>query len=228
MTQLVRGDGQRGPVGAGQSAVRDGGGEPVADPHRSESAATLDEQEVGRATLTWVRQASLGAAVGHPGVEGRDGVGVQGHGPFRGQLPERDPKPGAGGAVVDHGVQRQVEGLTDAQTCTSQQDQNGAGRLSMSMIAVWTTASMSGGTARGRARGSLEMSGGEQQPTGGPGVPAPQGDVVEEVAHGEHGGVDHRRADLAEARFAAAPGPLGGVPGHERLEMFATAAVGTR
>ena len=97
--------------------------------------------------------------VGEPVVEGFEGGVVDGDGAFVVQLAERDPQPGAVGAVVDEVVELEVEELTDAQPGVTQHGDGDAGEPVVEVgDGGHDGGSMSGGSARGSVSGWRGMS----------------------------------------------------------------------
>ncbi|MCR6492089.1 hypothetical protein [Cellulomonas sp. P24] len=108
---------------------------------------------------------------------------VQGDHAFGGELAERDTQPGPGSGVVDDGVELEVEQFPDAQARAAQHGQPGAGER---VVQLGNGAHQCGVDVgcEGAGQGTVELGdvGGEDESAGRCLVPAPGGDVVQEVA----------------------------------------------
>jgi hypothetical protein len=181
-----------------------GGQQPVAEPGRAEAAATGGEQEVGERPGPRVWDRPVRSSLRGPLVECGQRGSVEGDHAFGGELAERDPQPGPGHAVADDAADFQVEELTDAQARAAQDGQADAGED----VVQADDGAHDGGIGvgwqgRGQRLAELGDVSGEHQPAGRCFGPAPGGDVVEHVAHGEHRGLGHRHGDGAAFPAAA-------------------------
>jgi len=127
VTELVGGDPQRRLARGGEAGGGDRLLEPAAQPEAGQAPAALHEQKVGRAAVARVRQGALRAALGHPGVHGHQGLGVQGDHPLGAELAERHLDPGAMAGRVPQAVELQVQQLAKAHAGAAQDRQPAAG-----------------------------------------------------------------------------------------------------
>jgi len=74
----------------------------------------FEEQELSQPAVAGVRQCTLAAPLGDPGVDHLDGVGVQRHHAFGVQLADWHSQPGAVPGEVQQTVQFQVEQFAHA------------------------------------------------------------------------------------------------------------------
>lgn len=134
-------------------------------------------------------------------------------------LPRGTPQPGAGRTVVDDAVELEVEQLAEAQAGAWEHDESAAGEGVLELVDGAHQRGVVVGNQRARQR-PLETGdgGGEHELVAGLFGPAPQGDVVEEVADREQGGVRDGGRDRLAARDPAAS-EAGGVVAQERLDV---------
>jgi len=113
--QLVRGDVERPPAGAGQAGRCRGAAQAGADAPGFQSSAVVGEQEVGGVAGARVWVWPLLASVVGPGVQRGHGVRVERNGALGAELAQWHAQPGAGRPVVDDAAEFEVEALAQAQ-----------------------------------------------------------------------------------------------------------------
>ena len=128
MAQMVRGDTARLPAETTQAGVSGGAIEAVAETEWGKAPSPLHEQEVDRLAVARMRQGPLDAAQRHPGIEGGEGLRVEGNGALGPKLSERDLDPGAVGGEVPQAVELEIQQLADAHAGSPQDEQSVAGK----------------------------------------------------------------------------------------------------
>jgi hypothetical protein len=158
-------------------------------------------------SVTRVGSGPLAGAVSEPLVERFERGVVDGDGSFVVDLAERDPQPGAVGAVVDEVVELEIEQLADAQPGVAQHGDADAGEPVLEPRDGGHDRGVDVGRERAWQRLGLARDVGvEHQPSSWRVSPAPRGDVVQEGAHGDGGMGVHVRADGSGPVVAASAG----------------------